>query len=265
MQVQNTNNEQIKSLPPSLLVSAVYDNKKKIAVLKFYEPKSEKIFLWPDETNHKPYCYSKLNPEELEFLNERDDVIKIEPMKRYDALIDQDIYVSKITVEDPLAIGGTATEKSIRNIIETWESDIKYYENYLYDRSLIVGKYYEISDGKIIPHDLEISDEIRLSLKSLLWEKVSNERMVDPKQFQKYISEWADLLTQPIPKIKRLSFDIEVESEASRIPDAKIAEKKVTAIGFNGSDGLKQIFVLKKEEVEEGTCPPQTEVFKVGR
>jgi len=252
MQVQNTNNEQIKSLPPSLLVSAVYDNKKKIAVLKFYEPKSEKIILWPDQTNHKPYCYSKLNPEELEFLNERDDVIKIEPMKRYDALIDQDIYVSKITVKDPLAIGGTATEKSIRNIIETWESDIKYYENYLYDRSLIVGKYYEISDGKIIPHDLEISDEIRLSLKSLLWEKVSNEGMVDSKQFQKYLSEWADLLNQPIPKIKRLSFDIEVESEVGRIPDPKVAEKRVTAIGFEGSDGLKQIFILRQKEAEEG-------------
>ncbi len=252
MQVQNTNNEQIKSMPPSLLVSAVYDNKKKIAVLKFYEPKSEKIFLWPDETGHKPYCYSKLNPEELEFLNERDDVIKIESMKRYDTLNDQDIYVSKITVQDPLAIGGTSTEKSIRNIIETWESDIKYYENYLYDRSLIVGKYYEVSDGKIIPHDLEISDEIRLSLKSLLWDKVSNEDMVDSKQFQKYLSEWADLLNQPIPKIKRISFDIEVESEVGRIPDPKVAEKRVTAIGFEGSDGFKQIFILRQKGAEEG-------------
>ena len=253
MQVQDTNNEQIKSMPTSLLVSAAYDYKKKAAVLKFYEPKSEEIIVWPDNTNHKPYCYSKLNPEELEFLNERTDVIKIETVKRHDMINDQDINVSKIIVEDPLAIGGTATEKSIRNIIETWESDIKYYENYLYDRKLIVGKYYEMEDGKIKPHDLEISDEIRLSLKSLLWDKVVNEKMVDTKQFQKYISEWADLLTQPIPKIKRLSFDIEVESEVSRIPDAKVAEKKVTAIGFNGSDGLKQIFLLKREGVEEGT------------
>ncbi len=260
MQVQTAKNEQIKSMPPSLLVSATYNSQKKAAVLKFYEPKSQEIKLWTDNTNHKPYCYSKLNPEELEFLNERADVIEIRSEKRQDMLNDQEINVSKIIVEDPLAIGGTSTEKSIRNIIDTWESDIKYYENYLYDRSLIVGKYYKIEDGKVIPHDLEISDEVRLALKSLLWDKVSNEKMVDSKQFQEYIAEWANLLNQPIPKIKRLSFDIEVESVVGRIPDPKIAEKKVTAIGFDASDGLKQVFVLKRTGVEEGTNELGSEV-----
>ena len=252
MQVQTAKAEPIKSMPPSLLVSATYNNQKKAAVLKFYEPKSQKIILWEDETNHKPYCYSKLNPEELDFLNERKDIIKIQTTKRHDMLNDQEISVSKIIVEDPLAIGGTATDKSIRNIIETWESDIKYYENYLYDRSLIVGKYYEIEDGKIKPHDLEISDEVRIALKSLLWDKVSKEAMVDSKQFEEYISEWADLLNQPIPKIRRVSFDIEVEAEVGRIPDPKVAERMVTAISFEGSDGLKQVFVLRKAGIEEG-------------
>ena len=260
MQVQTAKNEQIKSMPPSLLVSATYDSQKKAAVLKFYEPKSQELKLWTDDTNHKPYCYSKLNPEELEFLNERADVIEIVSVKRQDMLNDQEINVSKIIVEDPLAIGGTSTEKSIRNIIDTWESDIKYYENYLYDRSLIVGKYYKIEDGKVIPHDLEISDEVRLALKSLLWDKVSNEKMVDSKQFQEYVAEWANLLNQPIPKIKRLSFDIEVESAVGRIPDPKIAEKKVTAIGFDASDGLKQVFVLKRTGMEEGTNELGSEV-----
>ena len=260
MQVQTAKNEQIKSMPPSLLVSATYNNQKKAAVLKFYEPKSQEIKLWTDNTNHKPYCYSKLNPEELEFLNERTDIIEIVSVKRQDLLNDQEINVSKIIVEDPLAIGGTSTEKSIRNIIDTWESDIKYYENYLYDKSLIVGKYYKIEDGKVIPHDLEISDEVRLALKSLLWDKISNEKMVDPKQFQEYVTEWANLLNQPIPKFKRLSFDIEVESMVGRIPDPKIAEKKVTAIGFNASDGLKQVFVLKRIGVEEGTNELGSEV-----
>jgi DNA polymerase I len=72
MQTQTASTQKI-SIPPSLLVSAVYDNQKKSAVLKFYEPKTRKIILWKDETGHKPYCYSKLNPEELDFLNERED------------------------------------------------------------------------------------------------------------------------------------------------------------------------------------------------
>jgi DNA polymerase I len=251
MQVQTS--EKISSMPPSMLVSATYDNVSRSAMLKFYDPKSEKLILWLDEIGHKPYCYSKLELDELDFLQERDDILKIERVKRHDLIKDENIDISKITVSDPLTIGGTTGEKSIRNVIETWESDIKYYENYLYDRSLMVGKYYEVVDGKIKPHDLEISDEVKIALKSLLWDKVDSESMVDSKEFKECITDWAELLNQPIPKIKRLSVDIEVEAEIGRIPDPKIAEKKVTAVGFKGTDGFDQIFVLRTEDTEEGT------------
>ncbi len=252
MQVSVEETEKIESMPPAMLVSATYDNNSKSVVLKFYEPKSQKLILWKDQTGHKPYCYSRLSPDELDFLQERDDVIEIKSVKRHDLIKDKEVEMSKITAMDPLAIGGTSGDKSIRNVIETWESDIKYYENYLYDRQLIVGKYYEIIKGEVKQHDLEISDEVKIALKSLLWDKVDSESMVDGEEFKKYISEWAELLNQPIPKIKRLSVDIEVEAEIGRIPDPKIAEKKITAIGLKGSDGFDQIFVLKTEGTEQG-------------
>ena len=252
MQVNVTKTDVLETMPPSILVSATYDNNSKSAVLKFYNPESQKLILWKDETGHKPYCYSRLSPDELDFLQERDDILEIKTVQKYDLITDKEINMSKITVSDPLAIGGTTGDKSIRNVIETWESDIKYYENYLYDRKLIIGKYYEIVDKKLKPHDLEISDEVKIALKSLLWDKVDSESMVDSEEFKKYITEWADLLNQPIPKIKRLSIDIEVEAEIGRIPDPKIAEKKVTAIGMKGSDRFDQIFVLKTEGTEEG-------------
>ena len=108
--------------------------------MKFYDPVSEEILLWDDKTGHKPYCYSKLSPEEIPTtISDRDDVIDIKETKKIDMLQDKSITVSKIIVKDPLAIGGTQTNKSIRNLIDTWESDIKYYENYLYDNSLIVA------------------------------------------------------------------------------------------------------------------------------
>ena len=251
MQV-NTSTKKFESMPTSMLVSATYDNNSKSAVLKFYEPVSKKLFLWLDEIGHKPYCYSKLSPDELDFLQDRDDILEIKNVERYDLIKDKQIDLSKIIVADPLTIGGTSSDKSIRNVIETWESDIKYYENYLYDRGLIIGKYYEINNGQIQPHDLEISDEVKIALKSLLWDKVDSDSMVDTEQFKEFISEWADLLNQPIPKIKRLSIDIEVEAEIGRIPDPKIAEKKITAIGLKGSDGFDQIFVLKTDGTETG-------------
>ena len=61
--------DDVSDIPSSLLISAAYNSKQKKAVLKFYEPKSERIFLWIDKTGHKPYCYSKLSVNELEFLS----------------------------------------------------------------------------------------------------------------------------------------------------------------------------------------------------
>ena len=246
-----------------LLISAVYDNQKKSAVLKFYDPVSEEILLWDDKTGHKPYCYSRLSPEEIPTtISDRDDVIDIKETKKIDMLQDKSITVSKIIVKDPLAIGGTQTSKSIRNLIDTWESDIKYYENYLYDNSLIVGKYYKVENDKIIPQEVEISDETRLSLNDMLLDKLGDVSLPDKKQFEENVSQWANLLNQPIPNIKRISLDIEVDSDVGRIPDPKAAEKKVTAIGFESSDELKQILVLRHGNAKEGIndLPPDIKI-----
>ena len=253
MQVNLPEIKKIDSMPPAMLVSATYDTNSKLAVLKFYEPESKELILWKDEIGHMPYCYSRLAPTDLDFLLEWEDILQIETVQRYDLVKDKTVDVSKITAINPKTIGGTGGEKSVKNTIETWESDIKYYENYLYDRRLIVGKYYEIKNSKLIQHDLNISDKVKLALKSLLWDKVDSKSMVDAQEFKGYITEWADLLNQPIPKIKRLSVDIEVEAEIGRIPDPKQAEKMVTAIGLKGSDGFDQVLVLRTTNTETGT------------
>jgi len=243
----------IKNSDRLLLISATYDSKKRAAVLKFYDSVTQEIILWADKTGHNPYCFSKLSLDEIPpNISERDDVIEVKQVERLDNLEDKMIKVSKIIVKDPLAIGGTQTNKSIRNLIDTWESDIKYYESYLYDNSLIVGKYYRIENDRIIPADMEISDETRLSLKSMLLDKLGGNNLPDPKQFDGHVSQWAELLNQPIPQIKRISLDIEVDSDTGRIPDPKIAEKRITAIGFEASDGLKQVFVLRRSDAQEG-------------
>ena len=253
MTEQITNNN-LENTPNLLLISANYNNQQKAVVLKFYDPTSHKIVLWADKTGHKPYCFSKMSPAELDFLSERSDVISIKEVTKTDLLEDKTITVSKILVSDPLAIGGTQTDKSIRNIVEAWEADIKYYENYLYDNSLIVGKYYKIENDKLTPYDFKISDETRLSLKSMLWDKLGDLNIPDHEQFMKNVSDWADLLNQPIPKLRRISLDIEVESEEkNRLPDAKTAEGRITAVGFESSDKLKQVFVLRRNDISEGT------------
>lgn len=257
MRVDLGESENPKEMPPSLLVSATYDGASKKALLKFYEPESRSLYLWWDESEHKPYCYSRLNPSDLDFLNSRSDIREIKQVKLHNLLDDDTNTMSQIIAEDPLAIGGRPygdnNERSVRDIIDTWESDIKYYETYLYDRQIIVGKYYRAKGGHLEPADAEISDEVSLALKGLLWDKVDSDSMVNAEEFRKCISDWAHLLNQPIPQIRRLSVDIEVESIEGRLPDSKLADNIITAIGFAGSDGFGKVLVLKTPGTQEGS------------
>ncbi len=244
--------EQPQSMPTSLLVSAAYDGPRKSAVLKFYEPESGEIILWHDRTGHLPYCYSRLGPEELGEISARDDIVRVESVRRRDPLTDGEVSVSKIVAADPLAIGGAQSDRSIRNLVDTWESDIKYYENYLYDCDLTVGRYYGAEGGRLVPREREVPEEVRSSLDRLLWDRVSYEGAVDPAQFRMHVQGWADLLNQPIPGIRRLSFDIEVDSEPGRLPDAKVADRQVTAVGFAGTGGYRRVLVLERPGVARG-------------
>lgn len=237
--------EHSPSIPPSLLVSAVYDGDAKVAVLKFYDSNAQKVRLWYDDTGHKPYCYSKLPIEQLKDLKGRSDVIDLIQEEKRDLLRDSKVILTKIIVTDPLAIGGTSSEKSIRNVIEAWEADIKYYENYLYDKGLIIGAFYEVKNSRIFPIEYKLPKVVEESLKKVLDQS-------DP-EFKSHIIEWAKLLSQPLPDIRRAALDIEVLPEAeNRLPDAVKAELPILAVSIVGSDGANEVFLLKRKDTELG-------------
>ena len=128
----------------------------------------------------------------------------------------------KIITTDPLAIGGG--NDSIRDIIRAWEADIKYYENYTYDEGLRMGTYYKVSGGKITPLKHDVPDRVNHSL-----EQVAQR---NPAEFQPYLREWAELLSEPLVDFRRVALDIEVANEAGRLPDTDNPLQKVIAVSF---------------------------------
>ena len=233
-----------------MLVSAAYDISDKHVMLKFYDPESHELVLWKDNTWHKPYCYSKLMPEDLGEISAIDNVVSVRPVQKHNMAEDRLITLSKITASDPYVISGTYKVPGVKDRITTWESEIRYYESYLYDMNLVVGRYYSIENGSVVPHNMGMSDDVRESLQSLLWDRVDSKSMVDAEEFKKFVTEWADLLNQPIPSIRRLAIDIEVEV-SDRLPDPTIADKKITAVGLKGT-GLDKVFVLRTEGTPDG-------------
>jgi DNA polymerase, archaea type len=240
-----------KELPenkPALLLSSVYSGDEQKVYLKLYSETDQAIFYWRDRTNHRPYCYTK-----ADYRNDVEQVLKKEKKysllstKKKDLISDKDIECLKISAPDPLSIGGT--ENSFREKVRSWEADIKYHENYLYDTELIPGTYYVRRGDSLLRFKQPMSSKVQEELQKLLWTKISEDAdSLETERYRQYIQEWADLLSQPIPNMKRVSLDIEVESEEGRIPNPREHDKRIIAVGFSGSDGFRKVLVLNQKE-----------------
>ncbi|MEZ0345383.1 MAG: DNA-directed DNA polymerase I [Infirmifilum sp.] len=222
------------------LFSVRYSGSEERAVLYFYDDETESIKKIPDYSGHKPYLLTDLTPEDI--IEKFPEVLKhpgfnrLDLTEKYDALNDRWIQMTKVEALDPLSIGGSS--KSIREILKnhTWESKIKYHHCYIFDRQLIPGMPYRQQDGELILEEVEVPESIRKLVQSLSDDKVQETEML----------EWAKLLNAPIPKVRRVAIDIEVESEAFRVPSPKLAEDKVIAVSFYSSDGKRGVFLLKR-------------------
>ncbi|MDP6457843.1 MAG: DNA-directed DNA polymerase I [Candidatus Bathyarchaeota archaeon] len=238
------------NLPPSYLLSAGYDGKQEKAFLRLYEPKSRQIYLWYDNTSHLSYAISKQTPEQLRSnhrLMDYPGFLTLERVEKFDALADERSIVTKVVATNPLAIGG-GTRGGIRNIIgETWESRIRYYQNYIYDRSLIPGMPYRVEAGNLIQMDYELPEEVRAEMQKAFADE-------DP-EYTENMLEWASLLQCPVPVIRRVAVDIEVHtSVVNRLPNPEEATEPITAVSFTASDGLRRVILLN-ETGEEATLP----------
>jgi len=252
------------NLPPSYFVSASYDGKQKKAVVKLYEPESGQIYFWYDNTGHLPYLLTNLSENEL---NKLDRVIHhegfdhCETEEKIDPLNDKKVTVTKVVCKDPLAIGGRPGG-TIRDIIpedypkvadsyvdpkeiKVWESKIKYYQTYIYDRQLLPGMIYEVKNGNLIETIVKEADENLNKIREVFKDCTAEER--------EFAEMWARLLEYPAPQFRRAAIDIEVYSPlANRVPDAREGACPVIACSVYSNDGEKRVLMLKRAGQAQG-------------
>jgi DNA polymerase I len=252
-----------QNLGRSYILSVTYSGKHKKALVKLYEPVQQKIYYWYDSFGHKPYFYVSAP---VEYIKNNPKIalhpgfLSYEKVKIYDPLNDQNLELIKIIAKDPLAVGGG--KNSLREYFDKkWEANIKYHSCYIHDLGLIPGAPYKIVDGKLV----EDFDEVSMGD---LEKKYGN----DPVYFEE-IKNWVRILNQPIPSIKHVAIDIEVEMEGPNImPSPKKANMPVIAAACVGSDGLKKVFVLRRnvplgkkpeelKDVDIEICESEVELF----
>lgn len=100
-----------------------------------------------------------------------------------------------------------------------WEY-LKGYERFLFDNKLVCGLDY---NSDLTPRYKKIDIDPSLDNESKYWIK---------------------LLNQPVPHLRRLAIDIEVEYEENKIPNVLEATQRINAVGFSSNDGFRHCFVL---------------------
>ncbi len=233
------------SSPPCFVLDVTYDGRMGKALVKLYDPINDKVYFWYDTTGHRPYLLTDVDPRDIVLKFPRVITHKgfshIELVRKYDALNDRWVVLTKICAKDPLSIGGG--KEAIRDILpKTWESKIRYHLCYIYDTVVIPGMYYRIENGELRPVEVEIPENV-LEFVQKLYE--NDEYMLGE------VRKWLPLFQAPIPHLKRVALDIEVFTpKENKIPNPKEANYEIISVALVGSDGLKRVLVLRRPGVE---------------
>lgn len=226
------------------LLQVDYDGKKGKAVCKLFDKETQKVYILYDNTGHKSYFLVDIEPDKVSKIPKiiRDPSFDhIETVTKIDPYTWNKIKLTKIVVKDPLAV------RRLRNAVpKAYEAHIKYYNNYIYDMELIPGMPYIVKNGKL--------ESVSLTMDQKDIEEIKKAFSDSDEMTRQMALEWLPIFETEIPNIKRVAIDIEVYTPIKgRIPDPEKAEFPIISIALAGSDGLKKVLVLNREDVGEGS------------
>jgi len=215
------------------LLSYYYDPDRNVAVLAFYDQEEDRIKYWFDKHGHKPYFLVKERPDEVMKRlppNLRQRLDDAELAVKHNLLKMRRETLTKVKVKDPLAV------REMRELFEaSWESNIKYHQNYIYDLHLVPGFKYEVQGKRIVPKSEAPSlDEEEKKLISSLG-----------RDSGKLARELITILELDPPTPRVAGIDIEVYSPIEgRLPDPEKAPYPILSAAIAGSDGRKVVLAL---------------------
>jgi len=226
------------------LLQVDYDGKKGKAVCKLFDKETQKVYILYDNTGHKSYFLVDIEPDKVSKIPKiiRDPSFDhIETVTKIDPYSWNKVKLTKIVVKDPLAV------RRLRNAVpKAYEAHIKYYNNYIYDMELIPGMPYIVKNGKL--------ESVSLTMDKKDIEEIKKAFSDSDEMTRQMALEWLPIFETEIPNIKRVAIDIEVYTPIKgRIPDPEKAEFPIISIALAGSDGLKKVLVLNREDVGEGS------------
>ncbi|MDH7555419.1 MAG: DNA-directed DNA polymerase I [Candidatus Methanosuratincola sp.] len=228
-----------------VLLSVSYSGNRGRALAKLYDVERGRIVFWYDNTGHQPYLLTDMSLDEL-LSSEAASHPGFDPggcreVEKHDLLQDKVVTMTKVAAKDPTSVGGRGT--GIRDLLgeRSWEDRIRYHECFVYDRRLVPGYYYRIRGGSLVPEAQPVpTDALKKAFPGAT------------PAFLDSLTEWFPIFSSPVPDYRRVAIDIEVATEAQdRVPDPQVAANPVICVSAVGSDGRKQVLILRREGFDE--------------
>jgi DNA polymerase I len=155
---------QLKAEHDYFLLSTVYDAPTNSAGIKLYSAKNRELVYITDPYGHEPYCYSQETIEDIESIHfPKGTVKRFNLIKKRDLLNDRQVDLTQIVTPTPSEV------PKVREILEqaagkkgiigdTWESRIKYHQNWLFDTELVPGRKYwwDPNQNILVPSNMKI-------------------------------------------------------------------------------------------------------------
>ncbi|MEM0349148.1 MAG: DNA-directed DNA polymerase I [Candidatus Caldarchaeum sp.] len=224
------------------LLGVGYDGQERKAFLKLLNLSTSTVEIYLDPTGHRPYCLTDQPVQELEknqSLREAGATAFIKVTK-YDSIADKHREMTLVQATDPLAVGGS--KKSIRELIPSWEADIPYHLNYVYDMRLTPSMIYEKKDGELTPVYGEKS-----RVENILQQFFSDLSAEEREEMEK----WLLMLESEHPAVDFTGLDIEILSDSpTKVPSPSNPVDRVVAVSFSGTRGMGKVLVLRRDGVD---------------
>ncbi len=226
------------------VLSTVYDAETNGAGIKLYDVENKKIVYITDTYGHEPYCYSRDSIQKIQAIEFPDGTTKrIESIRKRDLLNEMDIDLTRIVTPTPSEV------PKVRDIVgETWESRIKYHQNWIYDVQIVPGRrYWWNPDRKRFIQSQTISSGM----------DIPKNVISHLARYEGLIEVFRDDFTQEIPDMPIVACDIETEYSKGQIPQATDPKFKIICICFADNQDKEIALVLERKGIVKGDKPEE--------
>ena len=242
------NSAQLEAGKDYFVLSTVYDAETNGAGIKLYDVEKKKVIYITDTYGHEPYCYSREPIQNIQAIKFPTGIVKrIDTVTKKDLLNGIDDDLTRIVTLTPSEV------PKVRDIVgETWESRIKYHQNWIYDVQIVPGRRYWWS-----PTEKRFIQSQSMSFGLEIPENVI--RKLD--QYEGLTEVFRDDFVQEIPDMPIVACDIETEYAKGQIPQASDPKFRVICICFSDNQNKETALVLEREGRIKGTKPDELSPF----